>query len=185
MGPHTWKRHWEMIQAARNIYGPMNVNCHVIVGLGETDRDLIDLFVCLSREKIEAYIFSFNPELGTQMQSMPRASITRHRRVQLAKHLIETAQLSRANICFDDNGMIAALDMPEDVIEEAILSPVTFMTDGCPDREGVMSCNRPYGSYRPGEEFRDYPFVPERQDIAVIRTQLNVEALHPSICEVR
>ena len=42
-----------------------------------------------------------------------------------------------------------------------------FRTDGCPDREGAVACNRPYGSYRPGEAFRDYPFAPEAADVEV------------------
>ena len=45
------------------------------------------------------------------------------------------------------------------------------MTNGCPDRTGKMACNRPFGSYRPGEEFRDYPFQPTADDLAVIRSE--------------
>ncbi|MFQ5628443.1 MAG: radical SAM protein, partial [bacterium] len=41
-GPHDWEYHWQMIFAARHLFGPMNVNCHVIVGLGETDRELVE-----------------------------------------------------------------------------------------------------------------------------------------------
>jgi biotin synthase len=54
------------------------------------------------------------------------------------------------------------------------------MTDGCPDRTGVMACNRPFGSYRPGEEFRDYPFVPGESDLEVIRVQLNLGEICPA-----
>ena len=34
--------------------------------------------------------------------------------------------------------------------------------------------NRPYGSYRPGEEFRDYPFHPDKNDLEVIRGQMRL-----------
>jgi biotin synthase len=40
-----------------------------------------------------------------------------------------------------------------------------------------MACNRPYGSYRPGEEFRDYPFRPEADDLIVIRQQMRLEEI--------
>jgi biotin synthase len=40
-----------------------------------------------------------------------------------------------------------------------------------------MTCNRPYGSYRPGEPFRDYPFQPTPDDIAVIRRELRLEEI--------
>ena len=49
------------------------------------------------------------------------------------------------------------------------------MTDGCPDRQGEMACNRPYGSYRPGEEFRDYPFLPQTSDLEVIRGEMKLD----------
>ena len=38
-----------------------------------------------------------------------------------------------------------------------------------------MACNRPYGSYRPGEEFRDYPFAPGPGDLVVIRNQMRLQ----------
>jgi len=101
-GPHTWEQHWDRIRLARRLYGPMNINCHVIVGLGETDCDLIKLFFALKAEQIEAYVFSFNSEPGTRMQHVPRQPIKRHRRVQLAKHLIETTDLPEsAFVCVD------------------------------------------------------------------------------------
>ncbi len=48
------------------------------------------------------------------------------------------------------------------------------MTDGCPNRAGEVACNRPFGSYRPGEEFRDYPFLTQDSDIATIREQMEL-----------
>ena len=49
------------------------------------------------------------------------------------------------------------------------------MTNGCPDRTGKVACNRPFGTYRPGEAFRRYPFRPTPGDLAVIRGELRVE----------
>jgi len=47
-----------------------------------------------------------------------------------------------------------------------------FMTNGCPGEKGESGCTRPYGSYRPAEPFRDYPFVPTASDLKEIRQQL-------------
>ncbi len=41
-----------------------------------------------------------------------------------------------------------------------------FMTDGCPGENGEPGCTRPYGSYRPSEPYRDFPFQPETDDMA-------------------
>lgn len=175
--PHDWNHHWSIVRAARRIYGPMKVNCHIIVGLGETDRDLVDLFYTLKSEQIAGYLFSFNPEPGTLMQHEHRAPIHRHRRIQLVKALIESYELPREAIEFDERGNIAGLATPDGLVEEAVNSGLPFMTNGCPDRTGRLACNRPYGSYRPGEEFRDYPFQPAADDLADIRAQVRLDEI--------
>lgn len=172
--PHDWDHHWQIVRAARRIFGPMKVNCHIIVGLGETDRELVDLFYQLKSEQIAGYLFSFNPEPGTVMQDVSRAPIHRLRRIQLAKYLIENYNLPPDAFDFDAHGNISHLDAPDIVVDAAIDTGLPFMTNGCPDRDGVMACNRPYGSYRPSEEFRDYPFVPNAEDVIVIRRQMRV-----------
>ncbi|MDH4121214.1 MAG: radical SAM protein [Deltaproteobacteria bacterium] len=174
-GPHSWEYHWKMIRAARRLFGPMKVNCHIMVGLGETDRDLMELFHNLKEEQIAAYLFSFNPEEGTAMEAAPRAPLHRLRRVQLVKNLVEEHGLPREAVGFNDAGEIARLEAPELMVRRAIAGGKAFMTDGCPDRQGEMTCNRPYGSYRPGEPFRDYPFRPEADDLAVIGKEMRLE----------
>ncbi|NTU82963.1 MAG: radical SAM protein [Chloroflexales bacterium] len=176
-GPHSWAGHWRIARLARQIFGPLRVNLHVIVGLGETDRDLVELFYQLRDEQIACYLFSFNPEPGTALQHAPRASLTRHRRIQLVKYLIEERELPHGAVAFDELGAMIGLRAPAAVVEEAIAAGEPFMTDGCPDRHGRMTCNRPYGSYRPGEPFRDYPFQPTAEDVAVIRGQLRLAEL--------
>lgn len=173
-GPHDWDYHWEIVRAARRLLGPGNVNCHLIVGLGETDRDLVSLFYQLASEEIACYLFSFNPEPGTAMQETERAPLHRLRRIQLVKYLMENCDLPRESIGFDDEGFIDRLDAPQAIVQDAVRSGAPFMTDGCPDREGKLACNRPFGSYRPGEPFRDYPFVPEPSDIETIRGEMRL-----------
>lgn len=176
-GPHEWEYHWEIARLARELFGPFRVNCHVIIGLGEDDRDLVGLFARLKAMEVAAYLFSFNPEPGTLMQDVPRQPIQRHRRIQLVKHLIEEGDLPPEAVRFDAEGFIDGLDAPPELIEEAIHSGLPFMTDGCPDRNGELACNRPYGSYRPGQEFRDYPFRPLPDDLAVIRREMRLEEI--------
>ena len=176
-GPHDWDYHWFIVRAARQLFGPMKVNCHIIVGLGETDRDLVNLFYQLKSEQIAGYLFSFNPEPGTALQHVPRAPLTRWRRIQLTKYLIENHDLPREAIEFNSEGDIVRLDAPDLMVEVAVNTGLPFMTNGCPDEHGVMACNRPYGSYRPGEEFRDYPFQPAANDLILIRQQMRLDEI--------
>jgi biotin synthase len=175
-GPHDWDYHWHIVRAARQIYGPMKVNCHIIVGLGETDQELVKLFYDLQSEQIAGYLFSFNPEPGTDMQDTERAPIHRLRRIQLVKYLIENHELDQNAIEFDEDGSIQQIHA-DTMVEVAANTGMPFMTNGCPDKNGVMACNRPYGSYRPGEEFRDYPFQPEQGDLIQIRQQMRLEEI--------
>jgi biotin synthase len=176
-GPHDWAQHWAIARTARRIFGPMKVNCHVVVGLGETDRDLVDLFHVLRAEEIAAYLFSFNPEPGTAMAEVPRTPLARWRRIQLTKYLIEAHDLPREAVEFDAAGALARVHAPRALVERCLQAGLAFMTNGCPDRHGRLACNRPFGSYRPGEAFRDYPFVPTDADRRVIQAETGAEGL--------
>ena len=78
-------------------------------------------------------------------------------------------------------GMISKINAPQYLLEQVLDNRRSFMTDGCPDRHGEMACNRPYGSYRPGEEFRDYPFFPKNKDLEIIRNELKLPEVIDSI----
>jgi lipoyl synthase len=91
------------------------------------------------------------------------------------KYLIEYENLERRQIEFDEVGNLARLDAPDMPVEKAMNTGMPFMTNGCPDKHGKLACNRPYGSYRPGEEFRDYPFLPMADDLIQIRQQTHLE----------
>ena len=84
-GPHRLEETLEYHKKAREMYGPMKVNCHLIVGLGESDRELVEMFYLLKSEQIAAYLFPLIPEPGTVMGNTPRVPIARTRRIQLVK----------------------------------------------------------------------------------------------------
>ena len=176
-GPHQWDQHWEIVRMARQIYGPMKVNCHLIVGLGETDKEMFDMIYQLKSEQIAGYLFSFNPEPGTAMQDVPRAALVRWRRIQYVKHLIEEYDLAPEALEYNADGELIRVDAPQNKASAAMHSGLAFMTNGCPDRDGVMACNRPYGSYRPGEEYRDYPFLPDQDELQKIERQTEFQSL--------
>jgi biotin synthase len=176
-GSHSWEQHWEIVHIARELYGPKKVNCHVVVGLGETDRELVELFYRCRAIEVEAYLFSFNPEPGTVMGGLSRTPISRWRRIQLIKNLIEDTNLPTEAFEFDDKGNLTHIDASNELIDLLISSGTPFMTGGCPDRNGKLACNRPYGSYKPGEEFRDFPFRATEDDIRQIRKEMRLDEI--------
>lgn len=177
-GGLRWDQYWSVIGDARAIFGPWKVNVHTLVGLGESDRDLIEIFVRLRDREIYSYLFCFNPEPDSRMAEHAKSALRRWRRIQLAKHLVETEGFGFDDFAFDHDGNLARLDGPQEVAGRAIAGGVPFMTNGCPGAGGEPGCTRPYGSYRPTEPFRDFPFLPEPDDLGRIRAELRVEELY-------
>lgn len=180
-GSLRWSNYWHIINESRRIFGPWKVNIHTVVGLGETDKDLVDMFFQLKDNQILPYLFSFNPEPDSRMGNVDKASITRWRRIQLVKHLIEKHDLAPVAIQYDEQNGIQRLDARGQSITTALNSldaGIPFMTNGCPAEGGEEAgCSRPYGSYRPSESFRDFPFQPEEDDLTLIRKELALEEL--------
>jgi lipoyl synthase len=173
----SWAKYWEVVNDAREIFGPWKVNCHTLVGLGETDRDLIGTFTRLRDREIFSYLFCFNPEPDSRMADHPKSPLRRWRRIQLAKHLIETEGFVASQFAFDADDNLAVLDGDAEVVERSIESGIPFMTNGCPGAGGEPGCTRPYGSYRPSEPFRDFPFVPDSEDLSGIRSDIALKEL--------
>jgi len=179
-GSLRWDNYWDIINYSREIFGPWKVNVHTVVGLGETDLDMVKMFYRLKEKEIFPYLFSFNPEPDSRMGEWPRAAIKRWRRIQLIKHLIEHYEMSSSAIDFDEDGTIEKLRVEDQKISEVVKSldqGIPFMTNGCPGERGEVGCTRPYGSYKPSETFRDYPFKPAENDIDTIIDEIELEEI--------
>jgi biotin synthase len=147
---------------------------HTLVGLGESDRDLVSLFIALRDQQVYSYLFCFNPEPGSAMARHPKPTLRRWRRLQLARQLIESEAYELGQFGFGANGQINALGASRDAIDAVVATGSAFMTNGCPGENGEAGCTRPYGSYRPAEPFRDYPFLPGPDDLEEICQQLQL-----------
>jgi biotin synthase len=180
-GSLRWDNYWNIINESRRIFGPWKVNIHTVVGLGENDKDMVDMFFHLKEKQILPYLFCFNPEPDSRMGLAEKASMKRWRRIQLVKHLIEKHELSPDVVLYDENNAIRKLEVKVNSIASAIDSldaGIPFMTNGCPSEGGEEAgCSRPYGSYKPSESFRDFPFQPEADDLTLIRQELALEEI--------
>ncbi|MFV2039685.1 MAG: radical SAM protein [Acidimicrobiales bacterium] len=181
-GGLSWEKYWEVVDAARDVYGPWKVNCHTLVGLGETDHDMVEMFMRLRDREIFSYLFCFNPESDSRLAEHPKSAVSRWRRIQLVKHLIETDGFGWDRFDFSSAGELTSIrgfaDDQVDRVTMAVDGGVPFMTDGCPGEKGEPGCTRPYGSYRPTEPIRDYPFQPTAEDLVDIRSELALQDLY-------
>ncbi len=168
-GPHRWDHYWDVVRMASEVFGKFYVGIHLIVGLGETEQEMVqaiqkghDLGAC-------THLFSFFPEKGSPMQDHPSPPLGQYRRIQLARWVINEGAGSIAQMKFDGEGKL--IDFGID-IRPLIELGEPFMTSGCPGRDGKVACNRPYGNERPSGPIRNFPFMPEREDLEEIKRQL-------------
>lgn len=171
-GPHRWDRYWELFHQAVNVFGPDRVGIHLIVGLGETEEEMIRLMDRIRQAGGSTHLFCFFPEAGSRLHGRPQPPAGQYRRCQLARHLIDQDLARAADFRFNRRGQIISFGLPSQQLQSIIDSGIPFMTSGCPDSTGRTVCTRPYGDCSPGEDIRSYPFQPNQEDLALIRRQL-------------
>ena len=176
-GPHSWDRYWNAIIKSREYFGGWRVGCHIIVGLGEKDKDLVHIFKTLNKMQIFAHLFSFYPEKGTLLEKRKRPSLKRYRRIQLIRYMIEKGLLEGDEIEYNKRGMISSIRANKDKVTAIVESGLPFITSGCGSDKGEPTCNRPFANSRPGEAFRNYPFNPLPRDIRRIKREIDLESL--------
>jgi biotin synthase len=168
-GPHKWDHYWRVVEWAVECFGRGNVGVHLIVGLGETEREMIETIQKANYLGAKTHLFSFYPEEGSQMNDWGQPPYGQYRRIQLARYLINE-ELSRfEQMEFNDKGQVVAFGKD---VENITLFTEAFMTSGCPGPNGRVACNRPYGNERPSCPIRNYAFHPGPSDIVMIREQL-------------
>jgi biotin synthase len=153
-GPYVWEKHIEGLKNAVQILGKGRVTTHFIVGLGETDRELIDIIQRMVNMGVHPSLFAFTPIPGTNQEKRPQPSIRRYRRIQLAHYLITNGKAKCEDIIFNLDGNIVDFRLKQSLIRDAVKTGLPFMTSGCP------GCNRPYYNERPGGPLYNYPFNP-------------------------
>ncbi|SHH37157.1 radical SAM protein [Thermosipho atlanticus] len=130
----------ELIEKSSSKF-PGKITTHVIVGLGETDKELINFFYYTKKLNVNVALFAFTPIKGTKLEKFPPPSRGRYRRIQLARFLIFEKNIEPEKFIFDNQGMLKE-------IEVGYFEGVgkAFLTSGC------SFCTRPYYNEKPGEE---------------------------------
>jgi biotin synthase len=173
--PHRWEKYWEVLLDARDVFGPQKFGAHIIVGMGETEQELLALVQQLVDLGGHSHLFSFFPEQGSLMDHLPATPRDQWRRVQLARYLIDYAGVRVEQMTFDAEGRVTGYGLSDAEVERVVGEGVAFRTSGCPGkfRDEVSACDRPYGD-SPPSNIASYPFQPNKQDLKKIRRQLRI-----------
>ena len=169
-GPHSWTQYFLAVDEAVSVFGKYKAGVHLIVGIGETDKEMVHIIDRCHKSGALTHLFSFYPEAGSMMENHPRPDIGRYRRIQLARYLINEAVCEYSDFTFSAGGEL--IDFGVD-IKPYIEKGVPFMTSGCPGKDGVVACNRPFSNERPSEPIRNYHFMPEHEDKTEIASQIS------------
>ena len=144
----NWERSIEMIRQTATQF-PGRATVHLIVGLGETEREMVETIQFMHDLGITIGLFAFTPVRGTALEKMPPPPLDQYRRMQVARHLISADRITAGQCEFDEDGRLNKINA--DGWEDLLIDGLAFETSGCPD------CNRPYYNERPGGTMYNYP----------------------------
>jgi biotin synthase len=165
--PYQWKQQHQALQKAIEVFGKNQVYTHLIVGLGETEKEITETIQNCVDKGIQPSLFAFTPIPGTALEKQQQPPIEAYRRIQLARHLIVHGKARVQNMKFDTKEKITDFGVPKTKLKETISDGTPFRTSGCPE------CNRPYYNERPGGPMYNYPRQPSNEEINKIIKSLN------------
>lgn len=171
--PHNWETYWNILEAARDVFGVEKFGAHIIIGMGETEFEALSLIQRLVDMGGHSHLFCFFPEKGSLMDHLPATPRDQWRRVQLARYLIDYRDVRIEHMQFDDAGRVKDFGISAGELDQIIDDGTAFRTSGCPGkiRTDISACDRPYGD-SPPSNIASYPFPPAAADIRKIRHQL-------------
>ncbi|MEM0058165.1 MAG: radical SAM protein [Candidatus Bathyarchaeia archaeon] len=150
-GPYEMRRQLALLEEAVKVFGMGRVSTHLIVGLGETEKEMACMIQkCVDMGVLPA-LFAFTPVAGTALEDLKQPSIQQYRRIQLARHLIVHGITRFESMKFDEAGRITSFGVDMQTLERIVDSGVPFQTSGCPN------CNRPYYNEKPSGPIYNYP----------------------------
>jgi len=167
-GPYRWKRQFELLNEAINVFGKGKVSTHLIVGLGETEREMVDIVQkCVDIGVLPA-LFAFTPISGTALERNPQPEIQRYRRIQIARYLIFHRITRCEEMDFDEEEHISGFGVDKQTLARIVQTGEPFLTSGCPN------CNRPYYNEKPSGPIYNHPNTLSSEDVEKIKHELKI-----------
>jgi biotin synthase-related radical SAM superfamily protein len=165
-GVYRWENQFRKLNEAIAVFGRGNVSTHIIVGLGETEKEAAEIIQrCVDMSVLPA-LFSFTPVRGTALEAKPPPLVESYRRVQLARFLIVNGAARCEDMRFDSEGKITGFGLKREALESIVEGGLPFRTSGCPD------CNRPFYNEKPSGPIYNYPNSLTREELEKIKRQL-------------
>ena len=143
-----WAPKWSLLLECARVL-PGLITTHLIVGLGESEEDMVNRMAICIEKGITIGLFAFTPVRGTSWATHQPPSIAHYRRIQIAHCLLKSGY--EQDVIGYQNGCISEFNVPEEELLALLIDGGAFQTSGCDD------CNRPYYNERPGGLIYNYP----------------------------
>jgi len=167
-GPYCWEKQFKLLGEAVQIFGKGKISTHLIVGLGENEREMVNIIQkCVDIGVLPA-LFAFTPISGTALGNNAQPPIQKYRRIQIARHLIVHGIARCEDMRFDEEGCISDFSVDEQTLLQIIQTGEPFPTSGCPN------CNRPYYNEKPSGPIYNYPRKISQKELSEIESQLSL-----------
>lgn len=87
-GPHSWEKYWSTLDDAVAVFGRDYASIHLVVGLGETEQEMVTAIDIASSRGAQVHLFSFCAEPGSALSGLQSPELGKYRRIQLAAYLL-------------------------------------------------------------------------------------------------
>ena len=180
----NWTRSLQLVEETACRY-PGRATAHLVVGLGEAEREMVETMQALHDWGVIVGLFAFTPVRGTEMAHVPPPPLEAYRRMQAARHLIAHGLARADNFTFSPEGPWSFGTVPctcrtlswsnrtraGQVPNGPVRCPRTkgrltdwglpqlpaLLADGVAfQTSGCPDCNRPYYNERPGGPMYNY-----------------------------
>ncbi len=147
---YRWEKHIEAFKQAQEVFGKGRVTTHLIIGLGESEQEVVDFLFKMSKMQIGVALFAFTSIKGTSLENVLPPDLSYYRRMQVIRHLITNGKLKENQVTYNKQGQVA-INMDSEDLRRIISSGKAFQVSGC------TGCNRPYYNERPSGSMYNYP----------------------------
>jgi len=167
-GPYRWRDVRTLLRVAVGVFGEGNVSTHLIVGLGETEKEMVQsVQECVDMGVLPA-LFAFTPIRGTALAARSPPDLCAYRRLQLSRYLIVTGVVRSEDMLFDKGGMVEDFGVSRSKLLSIVERGLPFLTSGCP------GCNRPFYNETPSGPLYNFPRSIQHRELREIRRELRL-----------
>ena len=157
-GMFSWEEYRQALRDAKDVFG--TALTHLIIGVGETEREALGLVNELCEEGIFASLFAFTPVHKKSRAEKP-PDVIRYHTLQLITRLLYKGLVSFNHLDFDEDGALAHGGVTFEELVAMSDSPRSDLREFF-DTYGCEGCNRPFYNERPSGPIYNYPKTPTR-----------------------